>query len=101
MTGAATEAARVVLPDLDRLLAERSGDAHQVLTDATRAAVAIRDELIMRLREEPSARPLRERLQQANLLVSTAVGAQFPVTGLHWDRVEKTRDGLKRMIARE
>ena len=88
-----------VLPKLDRLLAERSGDAHQTLTEAVRAAVAIRDELIARLRSEAGDGHVRDRLHAANLLVSTAVGAQFPVTGIHWDRVEKTREGLRTIIA--
>ena len=41
----------------------------------------------------------RDPLDRANMLVSIAVGAEFPVTGLHWDRIEKTRDGLRALLA--
>ena len=90
------QAAEAALHRLDRLLAERPHEVHEDLSEAVRGIVAIRDDLIQRMRADGGGRDLLDR---TNTLVSIAVGAEFPVTGLHWDRVEKTRDGLRALLA--
>ena len=90
------QAAEAALRRLDRLLAERPHEVHEDLSEAVRGIVAIRDDLIRRLRADGGG---RDPLDRANMLMSIAVGAEFPVTGLHWDRIEATRDGLRELLA--
>src|SRR4051794_38338061 len=92
----AQQAAEAALQRLDHILAERPHEVHEDLSEAVRGIVAIRDDLIRRLRADGGGRDLLDR---TNMLVSIAVGAEFPVTGLHWDRIEKTRDGLRELLA--
>lgn len=96
ITPEARQAAEAALRRLDRLLAERPHEVHEHLSEAVRGIVSMRDDLIQRVRANGSRKDL---LDQVNQLVSIAVGAEFPVTGLHWDRVEKTRDGLRALLA--
>jgi hypothetical protein len=96
ITPEARQAAEAALRRLDRLLAERPQEVHEDLSEAVRGIVAIRDDLICRLRADGGGRDL---LDHVNKLLSIAVGAEFPVTGLHWDRVETTRDMLRAMLA--
>lgn len=96
------EAGETALAHLDHLLAQRPERVHDELTHAMRGIVRVRDRLIERLRSTNEPSPtLRKRLDRANILVSTAFGAQFPVTGVHWERIEKTRDGLKALMSED
>ncbi|WP_431271816.1 hypothetical protein [Dankookia sp. P2] len=90
------QAAGAALRRLDRLLAERPHEVHEDLSEAVRGIVCIRDDLIQRVRADGDG---KDQLDRVNQLVSIAVGAEFPVTGLHWERVEKTRDGLRALLA--
>lgn len=93
------QAGESALAHLDHLLAHRPERVHEELTHAMRGIVRIRDRLIERLRSANEPSPaLRERLDRVNVLVSIAFGAQFPVTGVHWERIEKTRDELRAMM---
>ncbi|TDH60872.1 hypothetical protein E2C06_19830 [Dankookia rubra] len=96
ITPKARQAAAAALDRLDRLLAERPHEVHADLSEAVRSIAGVRDDLIQQVRADGSGRHL---LDWVNQLVSVAVSAEFPVTGLHWDRVEKTRDGLRALLA--
>ena len=90
------QAAEAALRQLDRLLAERPHEVHEDLSEAVRGIVGIRDDLIRRVRTDGSGKDVLDRVNQ---LVSIAVGAEFPVTGLHWDRIGTTRDMLRALLA--
>ena len=83
---------------LDKLLETRPHETHEEVTQAVRGIVRIRDALIELRRAGADTPGLQDTLAQANRLVSTAIGAQFPITGMHWERVEKTRDGLRALL---
>lgn len=93
----ARETAEAALRRLDRILAERPAEVHADLAAAVRGVIALRDALIHHRRATGAA---GESLEQANRLVSLAVSAEFPIAGLHWDRIEATRDGLRQVLAR-
>jgi hypothetical protein len=96
----ARQAAEAALRRLDRILAERPREVHEDLSDAVRDIVALRDDLIRSLRSGQAGPGMRDRLDHANRLVSVAIGAEFPVTGLHWERIETTRGLLRKLLDR-
>ena len=98
ISGEARATGTEALARLDRLLLERPQETHAELTLAVRGIVQIRDLLIERRRAGDMSDDAQDRLGRMNRLVSTAISAQFPVTGMHWDRVEKTRDGLRSLL---
>lgn len=94
-----TANAREALNLLERLAAERPSDHFQPMSDAVRKLIALRDELITRHRAG-GATFADPRLQQLNAVISVAIGAQFPMVGIKWDRVEQTRDALQGWLRR-
>lgn len=76
----------------DHVLAGKPTLSHQALAEATQAIVRLRDALIARGREA-GAPP--EDLPAVNALLSLAYGAQMPVAGVRWDRMEKTREAVR------
>ena len=91
----AAQAAQAALGHLDRLLAERPRETHEALSLAVRGVVGIRDALIARRR---AGGDVEADLAEANKLVTTAISAQFPISDMQWDRVERMRDGLQAML---
>lgn len=80
---------------LDRALHERPDTLYDDLTRAARCLVALRDALIADRRAGlPEA---DAHLQRANALLSLVVGGEYPVAGLHRDRLQQARDGLDRL----
>ena len=73
----------------------RPREPHEELSPAVRGIVGIRDALIARRR---AGDDVEADLAEVNKLVTTAVGAQFPISDMQWDRVERVRDGLQAMV---
>jgi hypothetical protein len=81
---------------LDRALAGDIAPEKDPIAAATLCTAELRDQLIARLRRgDRTAEPL---LVQANALLSELVAAEFPLAGFRRDRVEKAREGYRRLL---
>jgi hypothetical protein len=65
--------------------------------DAERAVVALRDELIERLRQAPTD-AVRAALEQVNVSLSLIVGLEYPLGGLQRQMLDQARTALERAI---
>jgi hypothetical protein len=84
---------------LDQLIDEKPREeAHQRMSEIVRLLVRWRDDLIARRRAGEEGPELHEALDQVNGVTSLAFGAQFPVVGVKWQRMEKTRDALREIM---
>ncbi|WP_206454251.1 hypothetical protein [Aurantimonas marina] len=80
---------------LDHVL-ERGADAsHAEIQAATLSILAFRDRALKMHREGTASKTY---LDKANVLLSLAYGGEFPLSGLHHNRFEQTRDGLRQML---
>ena len=95
MNPEAVQAAQAAVGRLDHLLAGRPQETHEELSFAVRGIVGIRDALIARRRAGDDVEAV---LAEVNKLVTTAIGAQFPISDMQWDRVERMRDGLRSVL---
>jgi hypothetical protein len=84
---------------LDDLLQGRSESLDATLIAANRCLVRYRDALIERLRTHPGDAHLRNELQQANATVSLVFGTHYPLVGIQWDRLKKTRQAMAELMA--
>src|SRR4029078_12800254 len=64
------------------------------MVDATQCVVRYRDALIAECRTAPDAEKT-QALRDANSVLSLMFGTQYPLEGVHWDRLSKARDALK------
>lgn len=87
------DAARSALDVLDGLVRDRPRDPFPLLSQTVRYLSTVRDGLIRQSRD-PRTVVEAQRLAGLNAVVSVAVGAQFPVAGVKWDRIQATRDAL-------
>lgn len=87
------DAALTILESLSPGAAAPSSDQ---LGEVTRQLVELRDKLI---RARRTGTPCEEWLRQTNAILSSIFGTEFPVNGLHWQRVCETRDALRNIIA--
>jgi hypothetical protein len=93
------ELARGAETALDRTLRAPSEEATAEIAEGVRRLVRLRDELIARRRaREPEPAGW---LGRTNAILSCVVGAEFPIQGLHRERIEMALRGLRDMIARE
>lgn len=98
MNEATREVGREAIRSLDRVIGQGSDIRHTEVQAAVMGVIALRNRLIAEHRE---GRADPASLAQANALVSLAYGAEFPLTGFHRHRFEKTRDALKALIDAE
>ena len=90
---------REALRILDQLMDEKPREeVHQRMSEVVRLLVRWRDDLIARRRSGEDGPELREGLDRVNGVVSFAFGAQFPVVGVKWERIERTRDSLREVL---
>lgn len=100
MTDELRALAQHALQVIERVLAEKSAKQEfQDTAEAARCIVRMRDHLIGRVRAEGPSSGARETLEHVNVLLSMVGAAEFPLSGIHWDRMQKTRDLLKEMLA--
>jgi hypothetical protein len=89
------ECRRHAIDVLDRLLAEHDPDhVQEGMVNATRCVVRYRDALIAECRAGSDAEKT-QALRDANAVLSLMFGTQYPLEGVHWDRLSKARDALK------
>jgi hypothetical protein len=81
---------------LDRALHDRPDRLYDDVAEAVRCLVRFRDELIERQRSNGDAES-RSRLRRANAILSMAVGGEYPVAGLHRERLQKVREALDKL----
>jgi hypothetical protein len=87
--------AREAIARLDHVL-ERGADlSHAEIQAATLSIVAFRDRALKKHREGTASGTCLDR---ANALLSLAYGGEFPLSGLHRNRIEQTRDGMRQML---
>lgn len=84
--------AQEALEAIDAVLRAGADVEHAAIQAATNAVIAMRDRAIAGHRAGMVSRDLLDR---ANALVSLAYGAEFPLSGLHLHRLERTRDGVR------
>jgi hypothetical protein len=92
------EQCRHCIAKLAHILEGRPEHLHAELTEAVRAVVALRGTL---LAQRPNGGREQERLNCVNSVVSVLVGAEFPLVGVRWQRVEMARDALCRLESGE
>ncbi len=98
MDDTACNECRSALTALDRVLEERPDKVHDELVDAVRCLVRLRDGLIERRRAGDASPELRDQLDRTNAVLSVAVGGEYPLVGVRWERVQKARDQLARLL---
>lgn len=89
---------RAALDALDTVQRERSGEHMRELSLAVRALVTVRDRLIKLHRDEGLSQEARAHLGEINSMLSVVASLEYPLAGLHWQRVGLVRDGLERML---
>ncbi len=98
MTGAPwSKDATRALHKLDEALQTPAPSVKPVLSEAERALVLARDQLILQLREQPNTAE-RLTLAQINAILSLVYGAGNPVGGIQWEYVRQARDGLAHLL---
>ena len=98
MDGEMREDARRALEVIERVLAQRSAEKEfEQVAECNRRIVQLRDHLIARLRTDGPGNGVRENLDRVNVLLSMAASAEYPLQGIHWERMQKTRDLLADM----
>lgn len=83
------------LQALDEALSTPVQDLKGTVAGASRSAVRLRDEVIMRLRQEAGAPEdvpaLRAVLERANVALSLITGVNYPAAGVSREKLEQAR----------
>jgi hypothetical protein len=94
------EALAAIVARLDAIDAIRAGEpqkAHAEFGQAAAMLIDTRNDVIERLRAGRGAAGER-LLRDLNSLVSLAVSIEYPLSGFHWPRVKKLRDGIAHLV---
>ena len=88
------------LSTLEVVLEDRPGELCGDVAEAMHSLVRARDHLIAALRaDREGAGPESARhLQRINAMLSVVASLEYPLAGLHWDRMTLVRDGLREML---
>lgn len=78
---------------LDRALRDQPDRLYDDVVAAVRGLVGFRDHLIDRQRTEGGA-DAANRLRRVNAILSMMVGGEYPISGLHRERLQKARHAL-------
>jgi hypothetical protein len=92
---ALSECRSKALSAIDTVLRERPQSLQPAVLELTRAVVALRDTLI-EARRTGDATAKRE-LPHVNALLSLVVSIQYPMQGLHWDKLKQARDAFEKL----
>jgi hypothetical protein len=82
---------------LDHVLRRGPAVEHSEVQAASNAVIAFRNRAVEKHR---AGAVTRGCLDQANAFVSLAYGFEFPLSGLHFDRIRRTRQGLAALLHR-
>lgn len=84
---------------LDALLDKPAAEAHADLYIVERQLTALRDALILLLRENRAVEVNRPLLNQVNATISLIVGCEYPKGGVQWELLTQAKDALAKMSA--
>lgn len=88
--------ARQAVDRLRRVLDRGPAATHGEIRSAVNAVVEFRNATLAR---NSGGEASDDCLDRANALVSLAYGAEFPLSGLHFRRIEQVCEGMSRMLA--
>lgn len=86
--------AKAALTALDRALEDRPDLVYEDLTKALRSIVCLRQELIAELPNGATG----DSLERCNTILSLVVGSEYPLSGLHRDRMQQARRELSFLV---
>lgn len=88
--------AEAALRLVEKVVADGPRAAHDEVAAVARCTAALRDHTVEAWRHGKTSRAV---LDHANALVSLCYGAEAPLIGFHLDRLQQTRDELRRHLA--
>ncbi len=91
------EAGAAALAALDRALDDRPDKIYDDLSQAVRALVRLRDELIAEHRRD-GRRADDDRLERVNAILSVVSGGEYPLQGIRRERIEQAREKLAGLL---
>ena len=91
------DAGRSALAAVDAVLADKPDKVGHDFSAAEHAVAGYRDALTAVWRDT-QAEPDRQRMAQANAVLSVVVGGHFPLGGVPWPHVRKARDCLAVLV---
>lgn len=97
--GLLRDEAHAALASLERLLKEPAEAVAGDVAETVREIVRLRDELIDRRRAGDASPLVADWLDRTNAILSSVIGAEFPIKGLHRKRLATARDAFERMLA--
>ena len=83
---------KAALAAIDRAVEKHGASAEPELVRATHCLVALRDHLITEQRAKH--RSIAQALAHTNAVLSLLFGIEYPISGMHWDRLEQVRQAL-------
>jgi hypothetical protein len=86
---------------IDQVLGKRPVKDDAALAACARELCVYRDALILRQRAAPTDADARERLSHVNAVLSVVLAVHFPIDAVPWDELEKARDWLAELTARD
>lgn len=89
------------LSSIETVLDERPGEHMKELSLAVRALVRARDRLIDVRRSEGLSPEGEEHLRSINAMLSVVASLEYPLAGLHWQRIKLVHEGLSQMLGKE
>ena len=87
--------AREAIDRLQTVLDRGAEVRHAEIQAAALSVIAFRDRAIEKRREGSAS---DDCLDRANALVSLAYGAEFPLSGLHFNRIAETCEGMRNLL---
>jgi hypothetical protein len=90
------ESAQNAFDAIDRVLAERPQSVQPVCLAVTHSLVRLRDALIA---EQRANRAVSAQLVHTNALLSLVFSIQYPLEGVHSEKLKQARDALARVVA--
>lgn len=86
------------LEAIETVLQERPVAHMREIAHAVDALVRVRDRLIEFDHEQGLSPEARLHLDKINAMLSVIASLEYPLAGLHWQRIEKVRKGLDQML---
>lgn len=88
------------LSAIESVLEDRPGKHVEEISQAVASLVRVRNRLTDVQRNKTPAPEASEHLRQVNAMLSVVASLEYPLAGLHWQRMELVRDGLAEMLER-
>jgi len=98
---AAERSCRKAHEAFERVIDDRPHLTPEKLTAAVRHVIEFRDTLIAERRSGEFGARRQTLLDRTNSLLSLSTSAEFPLTGVRWERITAVRDALKALAGDE